>query len=65
MKLFLLMDKYKTQITIAVILIVCISIGISVYVFDNDYWNTNWHWGISWLGAGIMYIANFIIKNEL
>jgi hypothetical protein len=57
-------DKNKFIITAITVVVACAIIGISTLVFNNSYYNTNWHWSVSLFGCGIMFFVNFCITDS-
>jgi len=63
MRLLIFIDKNKFWITAFVLITVCMTIAISVLFFDNDYWETDWHWNLSFSGCFITS-TTFWLKEE-
>lgn len=55
--------RNKVMIVVIVFIIEIIAISTSVFVFGNDYYNTKFHWLISFLGLGIIWFVSFCIVD--
>jgi len=56
--------KNKKKITAFSLVVATLVILISVWVFDNSYYNTGWHWGAAFAAATIYFFVNFCIIEE-
>jgi hypothetical protein len=48
-------------INIITFLVVTVMITVSTFCFNNSYFDTKWHWIVSFIGCGIMWFVSLCI----
>lgn len=55
---------HRRLLTILITMIGCGVIAISTWVFGNDYYNTEWHYVVSFIGLFLLGFIHFCIVDE-